>query len=185
MVEQPGDNQLMERVKSGDAAAFEQIFREYERSLLNFFYRLCFSQTLAEDLTQETFLRLWRSRGGYDPAAGKFSTYLFQVAKNCWLSHSQTKKYRAQRSSAELGEMPDTAGAPDPGRVAEAADLQRKLREAIAGLPDELRIPFILSRYEELKYEQIGQVLDISPRTVERRVSDAAKLLAKRLKGKR
>lgn len=183
MVEQPDDKHIMERVKSGDSAAFEQIFRKYERSILNFFYRLCFSQTLAEDLTQETFLRLWRSRHSFKPDAGRFTTYLFQIAKHRWYSHSQTKKYRAEKSAGEPSDLPGTAAA-GPGLTVESKELQQKLREAIGLLPEEMRIPFILSRFEGLRYEDIGQVLEISPRSVERKVSDAARLLAKRLLGK-
>ena len=178
---QPDDNSLMERVKSGDSAAFEQLFRKYEHAVLNFLHKLCFSQTLAEDLTQETFLRLWRSRHSFKPGSGRFSTYLFQIAKNHWLSFKQTKKYQARMSSLEPGDMQHAAADADPGRETESAELQQRLRAAIESLPDELRIPFILSRYEGLKYEDIGRVLEISPRTVERKVSDAAKLLAGRL----
>jgi RNA polymerase sigma-70 factor (ECF subfamily) len=183
MVEQLGDNRLMERVKTGDSTAFELLFKKYQHRLLNFFHKLCFSQTLSEDLTQETFFRLWRSRHAFTPDAGKFTTYLFQIAKNRWFSHSQTKKYRAEEAAAGLGAVSTSASA-DPGLNVESADLQHKLREAINSLPDDLRIPFVLSRYEGLRYEDIAQVLEISSRTVERRVSDAARLLAKRLLGK-
>ncbi len=184
MAGQLDDSRLMERVKSGDSAAFEQLFRKYQHRLLNFFHKLCFSQTLAEDLTQETFLRLWRSRRGFEPGAGRFSTYLFQIAKNCWFSHRQTRKYRSETRKAELEEFPSAAPSADPGRQAQRTELQARLREAIGSLPDELGIPFILSRYEGLRYKDIAQVLSVSSRTVERRVSDAAKLLAKRLLGK-
>ncbi len=184
MTELPGDNQLMERVKSGDTAAFQELFGKYQHGVLNFFHKLCFNQTTAEDLTQETFLRLWRARHGYKPDAGKFSTYLFQIAKNCWFSYSQRKKRRAGAGEAEAAEGMEAVSEADPAGQVESAELQRKLREAIGSLPDDLRIPFVLSRYEDLRYEEIGRVLSISPRTVERKVSDAAKLLARRLIGK-
>ncbi len=181
---QPDDNYLTERVKSGDSAAFEQLFRKYEHRLLNFFHKLCFNQALAEDLLQETFLRLWRSRHSLRPGAGKFSTYLFQIGKNCWISHSQTRKYQSQAGAAEIGEVPDTGPHIDPGALAESSELQEKLRDAISSLPEEQRIPFVLSRYEGLTYDEIAQVLAVSSRTVERRVTEAARQLARRLIGK-
>jgi RNA polymerase sigma factor (sigma-70 family) len=178
------DARLMERVKTGDSAAFEQLFKKYELKVLNFLYKLCFSQTLAEDLTQETFLRLWRSRKRFRPEAGKVSTYIFQIAKNCWLSHSQTKKYMARARGVGLDTVAGRLPAADPGGGTEQRELQEKLRAAIAELPDDIRIPFVLSRYEGLKYEEIGQVLDVSARTVEKKVSDAARMLARRVLGK-
>jgi RNA polymerase sigma-70 factor (ECF subfamily) len=174
----------MERAKSGDNLAFQELFRKYQHGVLNFFHKLCFSQTTAEDLTQETFLRLWRARHGYKPEAGKFSTYLFQIAKNCWFNYADKKKRRNGADEAEAAEYAEAGSRDDPAGQAESAELQRKLREAIGSLPDDLRIPFVLSRYEDLRYEEIGSVLSISPRTVERRVSDAARLLARRLIGK-
>jgi RNA polymerase sigma-70 factor (ECF subfamily) len=184
MTELPGDNYLMGKVKSGDTAAFEELFRKYQHGVLNFFHKLCFSRTTAEDLTQEAFLRLWRARQGYRPDAGKFSTYLFQIAKNCWINYTHRRKRRAGAGKAAAAGYTEAISDTDPAGQAEGAELQRKLQEAISSLPDDLRIPFVLSRYEDLRYEEIGRVLSISPRTVERRVGDAAKLLAKRLIGK-
>ena len=184
MAELPGDNQLMQRVKTGDTPAFKELFRKYQHGVLNFFHKLCFNRTSAEDLTQETFLRLWRARFSYRPEAGKFSTYLFQIAKNCWINYTSSKKKHARTGETEGAEHVQAVAGADPAREAEGAELQKNLREAIESLPDDLRIPFVLSRYENLRYEEIGRVLEISPRTVERKVSDAAKLLAKRLVGK-
>lgn len=184
MTEFLDDNRLMERVTSGDAEAFQELFRKYQHAILNFFHKLCFDSAAAEDLTQEAFLRLWRARQGYDPQGGKFTTYLFQIAKNCWISHADRKKRRARAGEAEAAEGVEAVAESDPAGEAEGAELQGKLRDAISSLPDDLRIPFVLSRYEDLRYEEIGRVLSISPRTVERKVSDAAKLLAKRLMGK-
>jgi len=182
---QPDDNHLMERVKDNDSEAFEQLFRKYEHKMLNFFYKLCYSQTLSEDLTQETFMRLWRSRQSFRPDAGKFSTYIFQIGKNCWLSHSGTKKFREEEAMGEFADAPASAASSGPSDLAERHELQEKLHDAIGSLPEDFRMCFVLSRFEKLKYEEIGQVLGISPRTVERKVSDAAKLLAKLLAGKK
>lgn len=184
MTEHLDDNNLMERAKSGDDRAFQELFKKYQHGVLNFFHRMCFNQTTAEDLTQETFLRLWRARHGYRSEAGKFSTYLFQIAKNCWFNHADKKKRRTRLDEGEAAEYAEAGSRADPAGLAESSELQGELRDAIGALPDDLRIPFILSRYENLRYEEIGRVLSISPRTVERRVSDAAKLLAKRLIGK-
>lgn len=181
---QSDDNHLMEEVKTGDSAAYEQLFRKYEHKMLNFFYKLCYSQTLSEDLTQETFLRLWRFRQSYQPDRGKFSTYIFQIAKNCWISHSSTKKFREEGTMGELSDIPSSNAHIAPSYPLEKEELQNKLRNAISALPEDLRISFVLSRYENLKYDEIGQILEISPRTVERKVSDATKLLAKMLTGK-
>jgi len=178
------DDALMERVRDGDAAAFEQLFRKYERRLLNFFHKVCFSQTLAEDLTQEVFVRLWSSRRSYKPQ-GKFTTYLFRIAKNCWSSLSGSRRRRYEERRAELADGLVSEPMSDPAARAEDAELRRRLRAAVASLPDELRIPFVLSRYGELNYADIAEVLSVSLRTVERRVTEAARLLATRLLGER
>ncbi len=180
----PDDVRLMERVKRDDADAFERLFRKYERKVLNFFHKICFSQTLAEDLTQETFVRLWFSRHSYRPDAGRFSTYLFQIAKNCWYSLSRSDRRRAEAKKAEIEEAAAGGRSDDPLRRVESAELHAEVRAAVAALPEESRIPFVLSRYTGLKYDEIAQILSVSLRTVERRIGEAVRLLAERLVGK-
>ena len=184
MAGQAQDKHLVERIRTGDSTAFEQLFRKYQHKVLNFFHKLCFNRALAEDLVQETFLRLWRSRRGLRPEAGKFTTYLFQVAKNCYINHAKRGKFQRQQSGRELDSITESRPGVDPGLAAENSELQQRLRDAIGTLPEEQRIAFVLSRYEGLKYEEISTVLSVSPRTVERRVAEAARLLAKRLLGK-
>ena len=90
------DEELMGLVQGQDISAFEELFRRYEQRVFAFFWRLSANRQEAEDGTQETFLRLWKTRVRYEPV-GRFSTYLFQIAKNHFL-HERQKRHRRGNS---------------------------------------------------------------------------------------
>jgi RNA polymerase sigma-70 factor (ECF subfamily) len=181
------DRELMTRVRGGDMAAFEALYARYSRPLVNFFYRLVWDRAAAEDLMQETFLRLWNGRKRYKPT-GKFTTYLFQIAKNHWLNERDKKMRRISPVSLDAG-APDTSGLKETvsngerGPVGEA--LSRELGEAIAKavstLSDKLRLVFVLGQLEGMRYADIAEILGIPVGTVKSRMSNAEKVLRGRL----
>jgi len=174
------DEELMGLVQKQDISAFEELLRRYEQRIFAFFWRLSANRQEAEDGTQETFLRLWKARVRYEPT-GKFSTYLFQIAKNHFLHERQKRDRRmnSQQVSAEnppgsSGEPPSSDGAYD--RML-AGELQAALNEAMAKLPETQRLVYVLTEQEGMSYKQAAEVLDCPVGTVSSRKIEAVRRL--------
>ena len=182
------DINLMLRVRDGDLAAFEALYARYSRPLTNFFYRLVWDRGFAEDLMQETFLRLWRGRKGYQPS-GKFTTYMFQIAKNHWLNERDKKNRRISPVSMDAGGDSESNGLkeslPAKGVGPMTENLNRELVEkisvAVEGLSEKLRLVFVLGQIEGMKYADIGEILGIPVGTVKSRMANAEKAIRGRL----
>jgi RNA polymerase sigma-70 factor, ECF subfamily len=162
----------MTRAQKQDVCAFEELFRRYEQRVFAFFWRLRADRSEAEDGTQETFLRLWKARERYEPAA-KFSTYLFQIAKNHFL-HERAKQGRRTRSSQPSASEPVARGADD--RVL-AGELHAAVQGAVARLPESLRLVYVLTEQEGMSYRQAAGVLDCPVGTVSSRKVEAVRRL--------
>jgi len=181
------DAVLMARVQDGDRSAFEEIYHLYGGAIAKFFFHLTWNRQTAEDGVQEVFLRLWRSAHHWKPT-GKFSTYLFQIAKNYWINEraKQSRRVRPVPLRTEFDEEEPGRVAPDPDPGPESAALQRELageiRRAVSSLPEKLRITFVLSEYQGLKYADISEVLDIPVGTVKSRMFAAEKALREKLR---
>jgi len=171
------ETELMLRVKGGDAAAFEELYGLYRKSLANFLFRLCWSRQRVDDLLQEVFLRLWRAAPHYQPSA-KVSTYIFRIAHNLWINEGMKRKERALEDA-------DRAGASDPASRIERDEVQAAVRNAIDALPNGERECLILSEYNGLKYAEISEILDIPLGTVKSRIWSAMQRLREKLKGVR
>lgn len=174
------DEELMGLVQKQDTSAFEELFRRYEQRIFAFFWRLSASRQEAEDGTQETFLRLWKARVRYEPA-GKFSTYLFQIAKNHFLHERQKRDRRAnsqQVSAKNPPGMSDELASSDQadGRML-AGELQAAVNDAVARLPETQRLVYVLSEQEGMSYKQVAEVLDCPVGTVSSRKVQAVRRL--------
>ena len=174
------DEELMGLVQKQDISAFEELFRRYEQRIFAFFWRLSANRQEAEDGTQETFLRLWKARVRYEPA-GKFSTYLFQIAKNHFL-HEREKQGRRMDSQQPSAKNP--AGTPSEPVSSDRVDspmlireLQAAVNEAMARLPETLRLVYVLSEQEGMSYKQVAEVLDCPVGTVSSRKVEAVRRL--------
>lgn len=181
------DPELMADLRDGDEQAFEALVGRHQTSLLNFFFRLVWDRGVAEDLSQEVLLRLYLHSADYEPRA-KFTTYLYRIARNCWVDHMRrTKGERKTRSlDAELEEghtLADTLaiGVEDPSSMARKSELADAVIEAVDGLPEEQKLVFILSEVQGLKYDEIGETLDIPVGTVKSRMFHAVKRLRNKL----
>jgi len=181
-MEENSDMELMRKAGRGDKAAFAQLFSKYYPGILNFFWRLVWDHAKAEELAQDVFLKLWRKRRAYE-GTGKFSTYLFQIAKNHWVNQLRRKKLYQEFLESKSQEMQrdDWGSAPGPDTEIEEKEIEQIVKDAIDSLPEAYRIPFVLSRYNEFKYKDTAEILEISPRTVEWRISEAYNLLGKKL----
>jgi RNA polymerase sigma-70 factor (ECF subfamily) len=179
------DIALMLRVqRCGDAAAFAELAGRYRGQLKRFFAALLPDPALADDFAQETLLRLWLSRSRYRPT-GKFSAYLFQIARHFYLN--QRLRYRARTSlevSTDSGDGLEIALPPrtQPEAVFLEQRERRRRAEAIAGLPEHYRTVFELSHFEGLKYAKIARCLGIPVGTVKSRMAEAVRLLRQRLR---
>jgi RNA polymerase sigma-70 factor, ECF subfamily len=160
---EPSDLELMDRTRAGDPAAFGVLIRRHQSPLLNFFRRLGAGRD-AEDLAQEVFVRLYRWRDRYVQTA-KFTTFLYTLARHVWADHWRKSKRRErieERAKTELPSTDDGAWA----RVSSGLDAE----QALAGLPEKLRVVLVMSLYQGLRYDEIAEVLGIPLGTVKSRV---------------
>lgn len=176
--------------KAGDARAFETLVRRHRTPVFNFILRFTGHRARAEDVLQETWLKVVRSAGEYTPKA-KFTTWLYTIARNLCVDSARKESYR-QASSLEapagaegeegrpLGEgLPDTG--PSPERGAHNARLRPLLERALASLPEEQREVFILREYSGIPFKDIAEVTGVSENTVKSRMRYALDGLRRRL----
>ena len=164
------DFALMALVREEREDAFRLLVERYQRPLLNFFARLGAS-THGEDLAQETFIRLWKYRKKFKPAA-KFTTFLYTLARHVWLDFVRRQiRFRlfADRFRAE---MPDSTDG-GLGRLRRQLDIQTALER----LSPKLRAVLVLAVHQGLSYEEISAILSIPVGTVKSRVSNALSAL--------
>jgi RNA polymerase sigma-70 factor (ECF subfamily) len=162
------DFEMMERIRNGDRDAFNLLVERYRESLAAFFRRLG-ARHEAEDLVQETFLRVFRHRARYSPTA-KFSTFLYTIARNVWTDRWR-KWARWRTFREELEEERRTTPLARPYATSTGARLD--IQAALAALPEKLRIVVILSIYQGLSYPEISAILKIPVGTVKSRVFHA------------
>ena len=165
------DDQLMARTKAGDQAAFVELVRKYQVPLLNFFLRMGAHSDEAEDLAQETFLRLYAYRGKYTPVA-KFVSFLYVLAR-----HARADLLRRSKRSTEVGtESLDESADPARPHVA-SADVRMDVRSALARLSEKLRAVVVLGVYQGLEYRDVAKILEIPVGTVKSRMHLAMRQL--------
>lgn len=177
--------QLMLRWKAGDEAAFDRIVELYSDQLWALLTRFLGARHTREDLVQEVFLRLVKSKDRYEPTA-RFSTYLFRIAFNLAVNaSSKASERRAEQWSAEEGldpfqHVPDEQSSSAQDDL-ERADVVRAVRQAIAALPEQQRMALVLAKYHDMPYDQIGQVLGSSEKAVKSLVHRARENLREAL----
>lgn len=163
------DAALMLRVKRGDRAAFAALVEKYKQPLFNFVFRTLRDEIETEDVAQNTFFQVWKSRARYERTA-KFSTWLFTIARNLCLNEIRRRSRHPADSLEET--HPDHEDQPSrqyedkknflPTESALHGELAQKIEEALAELPENQRTAILLCRQEELSYEEIAEVLDCS-----------------------
>lgn len=186
------DVRLMIQVRDGNAGAFEQLVRNYQNRVLGVLQHVVSDRALAEDLTQDVFLRVYRARQRYTPDA-KFSTWLFtitnNVAKNALRKLSRRKEVQsnlpADGSAGEAGVglstfTPEKSGL-QPARQLDKLEIGQIVRMAVEMLPERQRMALMLSRFEEMSYQEIGDAMDLSVQAVKSLLSRARNNLKDRL----
>jgi RNA polymerase sigma-70 factor (ECF subfamily) len=157
-------------VRNGDVAKLGILFERYHRRLFNFYVRMTGNRTLSEDLVQDVFFRMLKYRGTYKDKS-VFTTWMYQIARNARFDHS-----RKHKGEATLDGQEETANQ-EP--ILEATISQNQeaqlLRDALLKLTREKREVLVLSRFQDMKYEQIAELVGCDPGTVKTRVHRALK----------
>jgi RNA polymerase sigma-70 factor, ECF subfamily len=179
------DAELMLRVKDGDGASFGVLLDKHRLSVVHFLQRMVQNHAVAEELAQEVFLRVYRSRSTYEPTA-KFTTWLFRIATH--LALNSLRDGKNERSQERLdSDSPDQP-------VRQVSDLRPtveqtmlyqarldEVRRAVAGLPEKQRAAVLMHKYEEMEYSQIAKVLSCSESAVKSLLFRAYETLRARL----
>ena len=156
---------LMERIGAGDHRAFRELVERHQNAVVGTVAKMLGNASEAEDIAQQVFLRVWRHAKRYRPDA-KFTTYLFTITRNLVFNESRRKKRRNEVSADEREENSHVLIPADPNRQPDSELLQEELRQAvdkaIASLPEPQRMAVVLRRYEQMPYEEIARVLDVS-----------------------
>lgn len=174
------DELLLRKWLAGDEVAFEALFQRYSTPLFSYFCRLGAGGALAEDLMQETFLKVLTGAEGFDPNR-KFSTWLYAIATNAWRDHGKrTRRWLAW--TALLGPL----AWPPAEHEGVLTGLMRReaaahVEEALRDLPDEVRAVLVMKHFQGLRYEEIGEVLGCPVGTVKSRVHAAVTQVRARL----
>lgn len=178
------DAELVRRCRAGDSRAWEEIVHTFARRVYNLAYRFSGRHEQSEDLTQEVFVRVYRSLDQYDPQAGDLANWLMRLARNLVIDDYR----RRTRTPTDLGDdlnlhefhLRSVLDAPDHG--VERAERARQVREAIMRLPADLRECVMLRDIEELTYQEIVDILDVPLGTVKSRINRGRIELAKILR---
>lgn len=188
-MQQMSDAELMMLVKEGDYAAFDELYERYRTPVQRFLFSLTWDQDKAEDYLQEVFLRLYRARDRYEPS-GKFSTYIFQIAKNYYLA--QARKAGSRCKELSLSQEDRNGFRPFENlrvnaRIEPEVHLLEEyrrlgIRRAISSLPEHQKLVFVMSHFEDMKYAEIAEVLGIAVGTVKSRMFAAVNTLRTLLK---
>lgn len=179
------DTELMIRVKEGHEPSFGILLEKHRTSVVHFLYRMVQNGAIAEELAQEVFLRVYRSRGTYEPTA-KFTTWLFRIATRLALNSLRDGKYERMEETldgpsedAPARQLSDTRPTVEAVMVKQAR--LEEVRRAVAALPEKQRAAVLMHKYQEMEYTQIAKVLNCSESAVKSLLFRAYETLRARL----
>ncbi len=174
------DERLMLRFQGGDVRAFEELVRRHRTPLFSFLLRLTGDRGRAEDLCQETFLRVVRAAAGWERRA-PFRTWLYAVARNQAVDEARRQAFRRTEPVDDPARAAQPSDDPPPDRRAEAALIRPKLEAALASLPVEQREVFLLREHAGLRFHEIAEATGVSENTVKSRMRYALEALRAKL----
>jgi RNA polymerase sigma-70 factor (ECF subfamily) len=163
------DAAIMLRAAAGDESAFNYLAEKYHRPIIHFLFRMVRNQAIAEELAQEVFLRVYRSRQSYR-AEARFTTWLYRIATNLAVNHARdTKRERAVRSvyldapDEQTGTTPDVADdEPSVEQHLLREERMKAIRTHVMALPERQQMAVLMHKYQGMDYRQIGEVLKLS-----------------------
>lgn len=183
------DAALMLRVKQGDTEAFGALVDKYKQPIINFAYRMLRDETEAEDLAQAAFVQVYKSAARYE-VNSKFTTWLYTITRNLCLNEIRRRsRHPADSMDAPRPELEDQSPvqfedkkSPSPPDSVLHGELEEKIEQALADLPENQRTAILLCRQEDVSYEEIGKVLGCSVSAVKSLIFRGRETLKTRLK---
>lgn len=187
---QMDDAAIMLELKAGNMAGFDFLIQKYRKPIINFMYRMTRNQAVAEELAQEVFLRVYRSRETYR-AEARFSTWLYRIATNLGVNQARDTRHERAASTvyldeadSETGTTPDVADStPDVESKLLRNERMAAIREHVMALPERQRMAVLMHKYEGMDYSQIGDVLKLSESATKSLLFRAYQTLREKLKG--
>lgn len=186
----PTDEQMMQELADGSHEAFDTLLARYESPVITFCYAFMRNREAAEDLAQETFMRVFRNAKRYQPVA-KFTTWLYRIAANLCINELKKGKLRHNLSLDESA-GPDPEGTKIIERIAsdqgsplsevEKHEAQKMIGKAIDHLPDDQRTTLVMVEYHHLQYQEIAEILGVTVSAIKMRVKRARETLKETLK---
>ena len=184
------DAEVMLELKAGNMDAFDVLLGKYRKPIVHFMFRMVHNQAVAEELAQEVFLRVYRSRETYR-AEARFSTWLYRIATNLGVNHARDTRHERSASTvyldavdAETGTTPDVADATPSVEVELLRQERMKaIRECVMALPERQQTAVLMHKYEGMDYKQIGEVLKLSESATKSLLFRAYQTLREKLKG--
>jgi RNA polymerase sigma-70 factor (ECF subfamily) len=170
----PADSALMLRYKGGDIAAFETLYRRHNNSLYRYLLRRCHDRDVAEDVFQDVWGKIIKSRGNYRRTA-KFTTFLYRVAHNCFIDHVRKNRRHLSEADSDMDLFANTSDEPD--LVLEKGLARKRLNAALLSLPDEQRDAFLLHEEAGLTLDAIAHVTGVNRETAKSRLRYATNKL--------
>ncbi len=183
------DEELVDRFRSGDEDSFRILVERHSPRIFNIIYRITKDRSLAEDLSQEVFLRVYRFLDGFKKKC-RFSTWLYRLTVNVCFNAQRKRKGESKvvtlsHQVANVGSNPGTRELEDesfsPQKTLETEELARKIKSAIDSLPEVFKMTFILREFEDLSYKELAKVFRCSQGTIKSRLCRARETLRQKL----
>jgi RNA polymerase sigma-70 factor, ECF subfamily len=176
-------------LRTGNMAGFDFLIQKYRKPIIHFMYRMVHNQAVAEELAQEVFLRVYRSRETYR-AEARFSTWLYRIATNLGVNYARDNRHERTASTvyldeadSETGTTPDVADStPDVEAKLLRQERMNAIREHVLALPERQRMAVLMHKYEGMDYKQIGDVLKLSESATKSLLFRAYQTLREKLK---
>jgi RNA polymerase sigma-70 factor (ECF subfamily) len=187
--DESSDAAVMLRVAAGDEAGFNYLVGKYHRAMISFLFRMVHNQAVAEELAQEVFLRVYRSRESYR-AEAKFTTWLYRIATNLAVNHARDTKHERSAQNIyldapdeESGTTPDVADdTPTVEQTLLRDERMAAIRAHVMELPERQRMAVLMHKYQGMDYRQIGEVLKLSESATKSLLFRAYQTLREKLK---
>lgn len=174
---QDPDVQLMLKAGEGNLQSFEELVLKHQKAVLNAAFRYTGNPSVAEELTQDVFVRVFRAAKSYRPEA-RFSTWLFTIVRNVCMNYKMREGKQDHQMDADNDLVEISQNQENPEQRAIRRELEVKIQKAIMSLPESLRLPLILSQFQQMPYEEVAQVLELSVAAVKVRIHRARNALA-------
>ena len=183
------DAAIMLRVAAGDESGFNYLVTKYHRAMVHFLFRMVRTQAVAEELAQEVFLRVYRSRESYR-AEAKFTTWLYRIATNLAVNHARDTRHERAAQNVYL-DVPDEETGTTPEIADDELNVEQRIlrdermsaiRNHVLALPERQRMAVLMHKYQGLDYRQIGEVLKLSESATKSLLFRAYQTLREKLK---